>query len=352
MSAGHRHVAAALVCTIGLIGWGSSARAQSVDELYEKAKGEKELIIYGGGPAAMYEVPAREFERRFPGIKVSIESAFSNVLDAKIDAQIAARKLEADLAILQTVQDFIRWKKQGVLGTFKPDGWDSIDQTFKDPDGNYVGVFVTAVAYAYNPSLVTPAQVPRSALDFLKPEFHGKIIACYPHDDDVTLYQFYSIVRRYGWDYMDRYMANGASFVQGHLGVARSISAGESFVSPDSNPNLTLREQRAGKPAAVAFSDIDPTPVWAQTAATFKDSPHPNAARLYLTWFLSREQQSKLDTWSARVDVAPPQGLDPLFSHVLANKYAAFISDEALVSDLRKRFETLTGPVRKTGGVR
>jgi hypothetical protein len=35
-----------------------------------------------------------------------------------------------------------------------------------------------------------------------------------------------------------------------------------------------------------------------------------------------------------------------------ANRYAAFISNEALVGDLRKRFEALTGPVRKTGGVR
>jgi hypothetical protein len=31
-------------------------------ELYEKAKLEKELVIYGGGPISLYEVPARAFE--------------------------------------------------------------------------------------------------------------------------------------------------------------------------------------------------------------------------------------------------------------------------------------------------
>jgi ABC-type Fe3+ transport system substrate-binding protein len=326
--------------------------AQSPQELHDKAKLEKELVIYGGGPASLYEVPVREFERQFPGIKVSISSGFSNVLDKTIDAQLAAKKLEADLAVLQTVQDFIRWKNEGVLARFKPDGFDAIDQTFKDPDGYYVGVFVTAVAYAYNSDAVKAADIPKSALDFLKPEFHGKLVACYPHDDDITLYLFYTIVRRYGWDYMDKYIANGANFIQGHLGVARNIAAGESIVSLDSNPNLSLREKRAGKPSDIAFSDIDPTPVWSQTAATFKDSPHPNAARLFLTWFLSKDQQAKLDTWSPRVDVPPPEGFGPLFSHVLANKYPEFISNTSLVEDLRKRFESLTGPVRRTGGVR
>ena len=177
-------------------------------------------------------------------------------------------------------------------------------------------------------------------------------ISCYPHDDDITLYLFHTIVRRYGWEWMDKYVANGATFIQGHLGVARAISAGDKSVSIDSNPNLSLREKRAGKPTEIAFSEIDPTPVWAQTAATFKASPHPNAARLFLSWWLEKEQQGRLDTWSVRVDVPPPPGLPPLFSLSLANRYPEFLSDAAAIAELRKRFEGITGPVRKTGGVR
>jgi ABC-type Fe3+ transport system substrate-binding protein len=328
------------------------AHAQTAQELYHKAKLEQELVIYGGGPTSLYEVPAKEFERQYPGIKVTIHSGFSNVHNQAINEQLKAGKLEADLAILQTAQDFIRWKQDGVLANFKPEGFEAIDRTFKDPDGFYVGVFVTAVAYAYNSDLVKPEAVPKSALDFLKPEFHGKLVTCYPHDDDITLYLFYTIVRRYGWDFMDKYIANGANFIQGHLGVARSVAAGENLVSIDSNPNLSLREKHAGKPSAVAFSEIDPTPIWAQTAATFKDSPHPSAARLFLTWFLGKEPQSRLDTWSPRVDIAPPDGLPPVFSLTLVNRYPEFLGDTALVGDLRKRFEALTGPVRKTGAVR
>jgi ABC-type Fe3+ transport system substrate-binding protein len=341
----------ALTCFAAAL-WSAPLAAQSMQELYEKAKLEKELVIYGGGPTSLYEVPARAFERDYPGIKVTIHSGFSNVHNQKINEQLKNKALDADLAILQTVSDFIQWKKRGVLAQFKPAGWDSIDVTFKDPDGHYVGVFVTAVAYAYNPALVKPADVPKSALDFLKPEFRGKMISCYPHDDDITLYLFYNIVKRYGWEWMDKYIANGGNFIQGHLGVARSVSAGESLVTIDSNPNLSLREKRAGKPTEIAFSEIDPTPIWAQTAATFNDSPHPNAARLFLSWWLQKEQQAKLDTWSVRVDVPPPEGMPPVFSLMLANRYPQFLADTEEVEKLRKRFEGLTGPVRKTGGVR
>ncbi|MGP0092780.1 MAG: ABC transporter substrate-binding protein [Xanthobacteraceae bacterium] len=326
--------------------------AQSARELYDQAKIERALVLYGGGPAALYEGPAREFEQRYPGITVSIISGFSNVLDRKIDDQIKDSKVEADLAILQTIQDFVRWKKEGVLSPFKPEGWDSIEQTFKDPAGAYVGVYVPAVAYAYNTDLVPPGNVPKSALDFLKPEFRGKLITCYPQDDDITLYLFHTIARRYGWEFFDKYMANQPSFIQGHLGVARSIASGENAVTLDSNPNLTLALKRAGKPTDVAFSEIDPMPIWAQTAATFKGSPHPSAARLFLTWFLSKEKQSTLDDWSPRVDVPPPAGLKPVFSYLVANGYAEFVSNADLVSDVRKRFAALVGPVRKSGGVR
>jgi len=250
------------------------------------------------------------------------------------------------------VQDYIFWKKQGVLAQYKPPAYDAVDKTFKDPDGYYIGVFVTSVSYAYNKDLVKAGAEPKSAEDFLKPEFKGKMISCYPHDDDITLYLFYTLVQRYGWDWMSKYIANGAQFIQGHLGVSRALSSGEAVVSVDSNPNLSLREQRAGKPVVISFSKIDATPVWAQTAATFKDSPHPNAARLFLAWFLEKEQQGKLDTWSPRTDMPPPAGLPPLFSLKLANDYPAFISNTALVTDLRKRFEALTGPVQKKGGVK
>jgi hypothetical protein len=49
--------------------------AETLDELYSKAKAEKSLTIYAGGPVSNYEPLARDFERQFPGLTVRSKAA-------------------------------------------------------------------------------------------------------------------------------------------------------------------------------------------------------------------------------------------------------------------------------------
>src|SRR5579871_3225572 len=140
-------------------------RAQSMDQLYEKAKLEKSLALVGAGPAEPYDHWIREFQERYPGVTVSFTGGLSNGLNQKIDTQLAAKKVESDVLIFQTIQDFFRWKRQGVLMLFRPEGYDVIDPAFKDEDGAFTTVSVNAVAYAYNTKLVAADDVPKSALD-------------------------------------------------------------------------------------------------------------------------------------------------------------------------------------------
>ena len=331
------------VIAVALAGMAIPASAQSIDELYAAARKEGALSLNGGGPAGLYEPWVKEFEERFPGIKVTLTADFSNILAPIIDREIAESKLSVDLTIFQTLQDYDRWNRQGVLMTFKPEGWDQIDPSFKDPDGHYVGVAVYALSYAYNTKALEKAKLPKSAVDFLKPDLKGKVITCYPNDDDVTLYLYYTIVQKYGWGFMDEYMANDPKWIRGHLGVARAVANDDAAVSFDTMTNVSLGIKRRGQPTDVAFSAIDPLPIWPQTTAIFKDAPHPNAAKLYITWFLAKEQQSRTGTWSVRMDVPPPDGLKPIFDYRLANGFRAFVTNASLVGDLRKRFESYIG---------
>ncbi len=327
------------------------AQAETMDELYAKAKTEGSVVYYSGGPVAPHEAFAREFEQRFPGLKVSITGGFSNVLNAKIVEQMKAKKLEVDMAMFQTVQDFVAWKKEGQLLNFKPEGFDQIDPSFRDEDGAYTTAKVNQLVYAYNSMLVAPQDVPKSALDFLKPKFMGKLITCYPADDDATLYLFYTIVQKYGWEYMDKYMANKPNFVQGHLSVARRIGDGTDIATFDATSSADA-VKATGKPIESVFSQDDATPLFTLTAGIFKGAPHPNAAKLFLTWYMAKEQQSRTGVFSARRDVPPPKGLKPLFSYKIANGYRDFVTNETQLVELRKRFEHYSGPIVNTGGVR
>ena len=245
-----------LAAALGFIALGAlPARAQSLDDLYAKAKSEGAFVLYVGGPTAPWEAMAKVFNERYPGITVSISGGFSNVLDKKIDAQIAAGKLEVDTAILQTIADYVRWKADGHLIDFKPAGFDKIDSRFKDSDGAYWATMVNAVPYMYNTEKVTAADVPNSALDFLKPQFQGKIVTAYPADDDVTLWVFYHIVQKYGWSYMDKYMAAKPNFIQGHLGEQRSIGSGTEPRHVRFDLQHHDRAQKAGHEGRHAFPD-------------------------------------------------------------------------------------------------
>jgi ABC-type Fe3+ transport system substrate-binding protein len=331
---------------------GAPARAQSADQLYDRAKEEKSLVLYSGGPAQPYERMAKEFGERYPGITIAVTGGFSNVLDRKIDEQIAAHKLDVDMAFFQTVQDFVAWKRAGVLAPFKPDGYDKIDPRFRDEDGAFTPTSVVLLTYAYNTKLVAPGDVPKSALDFLKAQFAGKLVTAYPADDDATLYVFATIVDKYGWSYMDKYMAQKPNFIQGHLPELRSIADGSNAVTFDSTSSTTGALKKAGQPIEFAFPDSEAMPTFFVTAGIFKDAPHPNAARLFLNWYMAKEQQSRLGTFSARSDVDPPAGLKPLSAYNIAADYRQFVSDEQKLTELRRKMEAYTGPVVNKGGVR
>lgn len=345
-------LAALISAAFGFASLSHPASAQSLGDLYSKARSEGALTLYVGGPTAPWEQMAKVFNGRYPGIKVSVGGGFSNVLDQKIDAQIAAGRLDVDAAILQTIADFERWKGDGRLLDFKPVGFDQIDPRFKDPDGAYWATMVNAVPYMYNTERVAAADVPNSALDLLKPQFAGKIVTAYPADDDVTLWVFYHIVQKYGWGYMDKYMAARPNFIQGHLGEQRSIGSGQNLVSFDSIFSITTDLKKQGLEAGSHFPTVDATPFWPLPGAIFKGAPHPNAAKLFLTWLLEPKQQIATETWSGRSDVPPPKGYRPIASYRVVTDYKDFLVDRTKVAELRKRFEKYSGPIVNAGGVR
>jgi ABC-type Fe3+ transport system substrate-binding protein len=251
----------------------------------------------------------------------------------------------ADVVSFQTVQDFVRWNADGDLLPYRFPGFDMYDRHYADPSGAFAATSLFPLTVGYNTQLVAPGDVPRSALDFLRPEFKGKAITCYPHDDDATLYLFYTLQQKYGWGFVDRYMANAPVFIEGHLGVLQAIAAGKSLVTFDCSAHTAFDLQAQGQPVGAAFSNVDPTPVFFNTTGILRAAPHPNAAKLFTAWYLSPERQALTGTWSARRDVPPPRGYKPLSTYRLANDYRAFVVRTSLIDELRRRFLAYTGPV-------
>ena len=315
----------------------SAVRADTIDELYEKAKVEKALVFYTGAGSGAAKATAEAFEKRFPGIAVTGKGGFSNVLDQEIDQQLKDNKVSADFLQFQTIQDYRRWDKAGALLHFKPNGFDQVLSSMKDKNGAWVAVNAIPMFYGYNAEKVPQASVPKSALDFLKADFRGKVVTVYPTDDDATLYNFHLLVQKYGWSFMRKYMANEPYFIQGHRDVAARLRSGASFVSFD---NSAL----PGGALQIAISEKDKTPMFFTAGGILKKAPHPNAAKLLLTWMLSKERHNPA-FYSPRTDMPHPAGMPSLTDSRFANGYRDFLGDGRQLPALRKRFEALVGPI-------
>ena len=96
MSCRPKMAGAIALCVLVLLA--GAARAETMEQLYEKAKLEKSLVLYSGAGPAAAKAAGAAFEKRFPGIAVTAKGDFSNVLDQEIDRHseqhpFAAREL-------------------------------------------------------------------------------------------------------------------------------------------------------------------------------------------------------------------------------------------------------------------
>ena len=135
------------------------------------------------------------------------------------------------------------------------------------------------------------------------------------------------------------------------MGALKSVASGTNVVTFDATNSTTGALKKAGQPIEFAFPTSDVMPTFFVTAGIFKGAPHPNAAKLFLNWYLAKDQQSRTGSFSARTDVPPPPGLKPLSAYKIDAGYRELVTDKNIAA-LRKRFENYTGPVVNKGGVR
>ena len=137
---------------------------------------------------------------------------------------------------------------------------------------------------------------------------------------------------------IEKLLKQDMQFVRSHVLVAQETAKGERPVTFD-------QISQFNKVRFVAPDDL-PMPVYPITTGIFAKAPHPNAAKLFLAFAISKEQQQRTAASGAipvRPDVAPPAGLKPLSDYRIADGYIPFISDEDRTKELRHKFEGYIG---------
>lgn len=320
---------------------------KSLNELYKEAiKEGGRLVIWAGGdkPDQQYHIES-SFKKRFPKIDIEIKVDLSKYHDARVDNALHNGGKLPDIVQLQTLHDFDYWKEQDVLEPYKPLGWDKVYPPFRDPEGVFTGVYGVSFSNMYNASMVSDNEAPRDALDYLDPKLKGKIILTYPHDDDAVLYQFDRLIAQYGWEYVYNLMEQEPVWVRGTAMPYVAILSGK---YPVSFTTFWPFVDRWGLPdSKFVVPEKDSFLTWVQTAGILKKAKHPKAAKLYMSWILSKEFQEDWLQFPVRVDIEATGGMKTVFHHNTdPEDFRKFMRDRARVERLRAQFEQLLGPVK------
>lgn len=320
----------------------------SLDELYQRALKEgSEVTVYAGGDTAGQQDGIKHaFEKRFPGLTLNVIVDYSKFHDARIDNQMATGRLVPDVVQLQTLQDYPRWKKEGALLNYKPKGWEKIYPDFRDKDGAWTGVFVDAFSNVINTKALPETQWPTEAKDYLNPMLKGKIVVTYPNDDDAVLFWFKQVVDRYGWGFVQQFVAQEPQLVRGTQAPADDTESGKAVATFSTDGSL-VPDGKAN--SRFILPKHDPFVSWAQRAAIMKGAKHPEAAKLYLNWLIDKNTQQNIwYMWSVRTDVSPPKGYKHIWEYKNTNPraFVTFMQDRDAVERFRSQMTLYFGEVK------
>ena len=73
---------------------------------------------------------------------------------------------------------------------YKPANFSKVYKEYRDEDGYYIGTLIQLISTMVNSQALNQSKWPRTANDFLKPEFRKRLVIVYPYMDDFVLFYF------------------------------------------------------------------------------------------------------------------------------------------------------------------
>ena len=272
-------MAGALVCFLGNTGPASAG--------YEEAKKEGSAVLYTSLNLEDSQPLVDAFSAKYPGIRVEVNRQGSSTLVTKILTERRVGKRDnADLVL--TGADSLDLMLMETPTIFQK--YSSPERPPEDR-GLYSGVYFTILTIAYNSRMVTGADVPKRYTDLLRDRWKGKAA--------VNLNNFgwvYAMLDFFGqdkgMDYLRKFAAlnprpgRGTTLmVQQWLGggeVELALPLNHDGIKKFSEKGLTVDWARLEDPL---YADL-------HTIGISGMAPHPNAAKLFVDYILSKEGQT------------------------------------------------------------
>lgn len=289
-----------MMCLVVGYNW---ARGQTEEELVREAKKEGKVMFWSSMRVDDSRALAAGFESKYPFVKVEIYRAGGEQLVNRSIAENTAGKTTHDVITafaLKVVQD------KGLLQPYAASEATKYPVGFKDPQHYWVSLYNGYNVIGYNTKLVAKAEAPKDWEDLLSPRWKGKLGM-----DNEEYFWYAGMLKHWGEEKGKRYMESLArqdlQWRSGHALLADLLSVGEFPVVVVVYPDHMEQMKAKGQPVEWVKSS-DPVLVNLAPIGIPAKAPHPNAAKLFMNYSISKEGQEilrKRNRISARGDVPP-----------------------------------------------
>jgi iron(III) transport system substrate-binding protein len=293
------------------IGCAAPARAEGQGVL-EGAKKEGKLVIYTGVERAAAQILVDAFEKKYPFIAAETVRASSSKLATRLDAEIEANRVQGDLFEFSLLYLTTSLQQRGEILQYDSPEYAKYPKEYSAP-GYWAASGLSNVIILLNTRKVDEANIPQSWWDLTKPYWRNKLTIDNLEVSGTGYNWLIALVNNesIGWRFIEALGKNKPGLERGHAGMAQKVAAGE-YAGAAEMADFHLKNIRDAA-ASVPVRGVWPkegVPSEPWTAGILKRAPHPNAARLFLDFLLSREGQAlyvqTMGWTSARSDVAAP----------------------------------------------
>src|SRR5919109_4169504 len=276
------------------------------DRTLEAAKREEQVTVYISG----YEAVLPDFEKEFPDIKLVAVTGRGNQLGQRLLSERRADKYIADVVSAGANPNFQQFHPAKALDPIKPalilpevtdqTKWYLKRHQYSDPEGQYVFNYVGSATYGavnYNTKVVDAKEF-KSYWDLLNPKWKGKIISRDirvpgPGSGNARLFYYLpdvgpSFIRKL---YGDMDVTLFRDYRQGTDWLAVGKATLCFFCEADVSKAQGLPVDTFG---TGAFKEGAGLVTQFGTLGLVNRAPHPNAARVFINWLLSRRGQMTL----------------------------------------------------------
>jgi ABC-type Fe3+ transport system substrate-binding protein len=301
---GLKSIAISILFMFRLCGIGLAATSDEWEKTVKAAEQEGQVTVYKLGTDAEFHA----FQKRYPKIKLNLIAGSGSQILQRIMAERRAGKYLADVVRTGggTAMTMLNAKAfdpippvllmPEVKDTSK---WFEGRHHYNDGDNRYIFVYAAFPLrmLAYNTKLVDPKSL-TSYLDLLDPKWKGKVSAKDPNDPGgasplLSLYYNPAL----GPEYLKKLITvGGLTLVRDERQQTDWIASGKVPIAITAKATEVDEAKRQGLPVDV----MDPHHMSKEGVAMeaggtmlalLNRAPHPNAAKVMLNWFLSREGQ-------------------------------------------------------------